>query len=241
MTIRPTVVLFDIDGTLVHTLGAGVRGMNAAFADLYGRTDVLEGLRIAGRTDRAIVSDVFRRLDLDPTTDRVAALRDAYLPHLARELAQAPAGCSVLPGVVEAIDALERRGDVVVGLLTGNFHGGAGVKLRHFGLWDRFAFGAFGDEHLDRRDLVPVALAAARAAGHDVSPADLVVIGDTPLDVDCARAHGARAVAVATGPYTREALAREGADLTVETLADLDARGEWLTALVARPRRGTNR
>jgi phosphoglycolate phosphatase-like HAD superfamily hydrolase len=236
MTSRPTVVLFDIDGTLVHTLGAGVRGMNAAFADLYGRTDVLEGLRIAGRTDRAIVSDAFRRLDLDPTTERVTTLRDAYLPHLARELAEAPAGngCRVLPGVVETIDALDRRGDVIVGLLTGNFHGGAGVKLRHFGLWDRFAFGAFGDEHLDRRDLVPVAVAAARAGGHDVSTADLVVIGDTPLDVDCAHAHGARAIAVATGPYTREALAREGAELTVETLAELDADAVWLETLVGR-------
>jgi phosphoglycolate phosphatase-like HAD superfamily hydrolase len=236
MTPRPTVVLFDIDGTLVHTLGAGVRGMNAAFADLYGRIDILEGLRIAGRTDRAIVGDAFRRLDVEPTTERVTALRDAYLPHLARELAHAPdgAGCCVLPGVVEAIDALNRRDDAVVGLLTGNFHGGAGVKLRRFGLWDRFAFGAFGDEHLDRRDLVPVAVAAARAAGHDVSPADLVVIGDTPLDVDCAHAHGARAIAVATGPYTREALAREGAELTVGTLAELDADAVWLDVLAGR-------
>jgi phosphoglycolate phosphatase-like HAD superfamily hydrolase len=235
MTSHPTVVLFDIDGTLVHTLGAGVRGMNAAFADLYARTDILEGLRIAGRTDRAIVGDAFRRLDLEPTSELVAALRDAYLPHLARELTQAPAGaaCRVLPGVVEAIDALDRRGDVVVGLLTGNFHGGAGVKLRHFGLWERFAFGAFGDEHVDRRDLVPVAVAAARAAGHDVSAADLVVIGDTPLDVDCAQAHGARAIAVATGPYTREALGRTGADLTVGTLEELDAAAAWLDGLRA--------
>jgi phosphoglycolate phosphatase-like HAD superfamily hydrolase len=229
-------VLFDIDGTLVHTLGAGVRGMNAAFADLYGRTDVLEGLRIAGRTDRAIVGDAFRRLAVEPTAERVAALRDAYLPHLARELAHAAAGadCSVLPGVVEVLDALDRRGDAVVALLTGNFHGGAGVKLRHFGIWERFAFGAFGDEHLDRRDLVPVAVTAARAAGHDVSAADLIVIGDTPLDVDCAHAHGARAIAVATGPYTREALAREGAELTVETLAELDAEAAWLDAVARR-------
>ena len=96
--------------------------------------------------------------------------------------------------------------------------------MGYFGLWRRFPFGAFGDDHLDRRDLVPVALAQAQAAGlGDVAAARTVIIGDTPLDVDCARTHGARALAVTTGHYSAEALSAAGADLVVPTLEDTQA------------------
>jgi phosphoglycolate phosphatase len=218
------LVLFDIDGTLIHTARAGLRGMNAAFRDLHGTDDALAGISFAGRTDRSIVIDAFRQLGLDLTPAAFDALRDAYLAHLPVELGRALSGTKVLPGVTAALDALEERSDVSLGLLTGNYQRGAEIKLSHFGLWKRFGFGAFGDAHTDRRDLVPLAIEAAeRAIGERVPAERVVVIGDTPLDVDCARAHGACGIAVATGPFTRDELARSLPDVLLETLEDLPA------------------
>jgi phosphoglycolate phosphatase len=215
------LVLFDIDGTLLHTLGAGIRGMNRAFGRLYGRSDALDGVPVAGRTDRSIVTDGFRRIGVEPSLDAIHTLRDVYVGEIPDELRRendtAP---RVLPGVHALIDALDRSPDVAVGLLTGNFEVVAGIKLGHYDLDHRFAFGGYGDSHLDRRDLLPMAIERARATGLDATRSRVVVIGDTPLDIDCAHAHGALAIAVATGNYTRAQLQAAGADLTVDTLAD---------------------
>jgi phosphoglycolate phosphatase-like HAD superfamily hydrolase len=227
------LVLFDIDGTLVLTGRAGVRGMNLAFSRLYGRDGALDRVPIAGRTDRAIVADAMRGLGLEPTSDAIAALRDAYIEHLQAEIGRSIPGhpSLVLPGVLPLIDALAAVPGITVALLTGNFERGAMVKLGHFDLWDRFAWGAFGDDHEDRRALVPVALQRGEAAGTRVaSPEAIVIIGDTPHDIDCARAHGARAIGVATGPFGRPALEAAGADLAVDTLEPLDLVMDWLTA-----------
>jgi phosphoglycolate phosphatase-like HAD superfamily hydrolase len=234
MTSVHPVVLFDIDGTLVQTARAGVRGMNAAFEELHGRADALRGVSIAGRTDRAIVSDAFRAAGLDPTADAIATLRDAYVRHLDVEIRRPAVGAfGVLPGVELLLDRLAASSARPVGLLTGNFARGAAIKLAHFDLWQRFAFGAFGDDHLDRRDLVPIASARCAEAGLAVTPAALIIVGDTPLDIDCAHAHGALAVAVATGLYTVDALRDAGADLVVETLEPLAADDEWMVRLTA--------
>ena len=228
----PTLVLFDIDGTLIQSGRAGLRGMNAAFSRLHGRVSALSDVPIAGRTDRAIVADVLRLLGVEPSDEQVQRLREAYLEDLRLEIGrpvEAPSG--VLPGVVDLLSALEVRTDVAVGLLTGNFAGGAAIKLGHFGLWERFRFGAFGDDHADRRALVPVALEQAARAGCRVTRAGrVVIIGDTPLDVDCALAHGARALGVATGPFGREDLAAAGAHHVVPTLADTTDLVDWLTS-----------
>jgi phosphoglycolate phosphatase len=223
------VILFDIDGTLIHSARAGIRGMNAAFERLYGVADALHGVELAGRTDRAIVSQVFRAIGREPSPDAVHALRAAYVDHLAAEIVKPLPGSLVLPGVFTLLDALEARADVAVGLLTGNFERGAAIKLGHFELWSRFSFGAFGDEHVNRRDLVPIALAhAAARAGCSLPASRVVVIGDTPLDVDCARAHGARSVGVTTGPFSRGALVDAEADLVLETLEETDTFLRWL-------------
>jgi phosphoglycolate phosphatase-like HAD superfamily hydrolase len=225
-----TLVLFDVDGTLVLTGRAGVRGMNAAFARLYARDGALDAVSIAGRTDRAIVSDVFRSLGVVARDEEVFRLRDAYLEQLRVAIevpVEHPRG--VLPGVAGLIDALAERPDVAVGLLTGNFEGGAAIKLGHFDLWRRFRFGAFGDHHVDRRDLVPLALERAAAAGvPTLRPSRVVVVGDTPLDVGCARAHGARSIGVATGPFGTAALSEAGADLALDTLEDAGRILDWL-------------
>jgi phosphoglycolate phosphatase len=232
----PILVLFDIDGTLIQSGRAGVRGMNLAFARLYGRDRALDGVAIAGRTDRAIVMDVLSAIGCEPTDEEIIKLRDAYLQSLRAEIGRVVADPSgVLPGVAPLLDALRSRPDTVVGLLTGNFAGGAAIKLGHFQLWERFPFGAFGDDHVDRRALVPVAIRRAGEAGHSVSSPDrVVIIGDTPLDVDCAKAHGARALAVATGPFAGDSLRAARADLVVDTLADTRRIVQWLEDVVAR-------
>lgn len=233
--VTRALVLFDIDGTLVLTGRAGVRGMNAAFADLYGQAGVLDDVSLAGRTDRAIVGSVFSRLGLEASDVEVDRLRAAYLDRLRVAIDQpSEHRKAVLPGVTGLIDALEQVPGVAVGLLTGNFSGGAEIKLEHFDLWRRFAFGAFGDRHENRRDLLPLALDAAAGNGvHGLRPEQVIVIGDTPLDVDCARAHGAAAIGVATGPFDRETLSQAGAALAVDTLEDVARVVAWIEARTA--------
>jgi len=224
------LVLFDIDGTLVLTGRAGVRGMNAAFERLYRRTNALDGIEIAGRTDRAIVADVLARMDMQPDDRLLTVVRDAYLEDLRTEIRRPVEHWSgVLPGVTGVLDSLATRDDVAIGLLTGNFEGGAAIKLGHFDLWTRFRFGAFGDHHVNRRDLVPVAMAQASELGlPPLAPTNVIVIGDTPLDVDCAAAHGARAIGVATGPFSAAELEAAGADFVVETLEEALEIDRWI-------------
>jgi phosphoglycolate phosphatase len=229
-TSRTILVLFDIDGTLIDTAGAGVRGMGLAFERVHGRVGALGDVPIAGRTDRAILCDAFERQALLPTEPALAAVRDAYLEELPGQLAHpARERFGVLPGVHTTLEELEADPRFTVALLTGNFVKGAEIKLTHFDLWRRFAFGAYGDNHVHRRDLVPVAVARATEAGRQ--PAAVVVIGDTPLDIDCALAHGAVAVAVATGQHSVRELSDAGADLVVETLEALAPAGDRLHAL----------
>jgi phosphoglycolate phosphatase-like HAD superfamily hydrolase len=229
--VRPLLLLFDIDGTLLLSGRAGVRGLNLAIDRLYGRRDALDGVAMAGRTDRAIVIEVLRGIGREPDEAEIRQVRDAYCECLTAEIGRPvdhPSG--VLPGVGALLDALDARRDLAVGLLTGNFERGAAIKLGHFDLGRRFAFGAFGDEHVDRRALVPVAIARARAhlGGADLVADRVVVIGDTPLDVDCAKAHQAWAVGVATGGFSRAALEAAGADLVLDTLADRDRFLAWV-------------
>ncbi len=225
------LVLFDIDGTLVLTGRAGVRGMNRAFGRLHGRDRALDGVPIAGRTDRAIVVDAMRGIGVEPSAPALEALRETYIECLRAEILLPFEGhpSLVLPGVERLLDALAGEQGVVTGLLTGNFRQGAAVKLAHFGLWGRFPFGAFGDDHTDRRALVPVARdCAAGFFPAPLGPDQIVIVGDTPHDIDCAKAHGARALGVATGPFGRETLADAGADLALETLEPVNRIVEWL-------------
>jgi phosphoglycolate phosphatase len=220
------LVLFDIDGTLISSGRAGVRGMNRSFERLYGVSGALDDVSLAGRTDRAIVTEALTRSGRAVDDEAILRVRDAYMDDLRDALADSATAAAggVLPGVTELLDDLAREG-VVTGLLTGNFAGGAALKLGHYGLWHRFRFGAFGDHHADRRMLVPIAMAAAVEAGHGpFEPDKVIVIGDTPLDVDCAHAHGARAIAVATGPFSHADLCETNPAITVHTLAELNVK-----------------
>ncbi len=222
------LILFDIDGTLVLTGRAGVRALDRALVDVLGQRNALEGISIAGRTDRAIITDALGAIGTTVTDDVVAAVRDAYCGYLGAEVDRdSPHPKLVLPGVVavlETLGSLESKGDVAVGLLTGNFARGAEIKLGYFDLWRRFRFGAFGDSHVDRRDLVPLALDAAEKAGAGrFEASQVVIVGDTPADVDCAHAHGAKAIAVATGTFDEAALKATGAAVVLGDLLNWDA------------------
>jgi phosphoglycolate phosphatase len=213
------IVLFDIDGTLVRTGGAGKLAMESALVTAFGVAELRDEVSYSGRTDVAIAFDLLRVHGIDPTPANQQTLRDTYLANLPGSLNAK--GGTVCPGVPELLAALAGKPGVLLGLLTGNVRAGARKKLGHFGLWDYFACGGFGDEHRDRDDVARSAMVAVREhTGRSVAPSDVWVIGDTPLDVSCARAIGANAVAVATGWHPADELALCEPDLFFDDLSD---------------------
>jgi phosphoglycolate phosphatase len=212
------IVLFDIDGTLLASGGAGKAAMEAAVATAFGAPADSGAVPYAGRTDRSIVRDLFRLHGVADTPENFEKFVAAYLDHLPDCLARLNG--RVLPGIAELLDRLAGREDVKVGLLTGNMPAGARVKLSHFGLHERFAFGGFGDQHWERDDVARSALAVIRELHGDVKLDRIWVIGDTPLDVQCARAIGARAAAVATGHHDVDQLRETRPDLLFADLSD---------------------
>ena len=184
------ILLFDIDGTLVRTGGAGKAAMEAALCEEFGVTLSAEEVPYSGRTDRAIGRDLLTAHGLEPSAANQTRLVDGYLERLPGRLAAL--GGEVCPGVRELLAALRGRADVRLGLLTGNVRRGAELKLGHFGLWDEFPLGGgFGDDHEDRDDVARAAVRALRDHA-DFRPEDVWVVGDTPLDIRCARAVGRR-------------------------------------------------
>jgi phosphoglycolate phosphatase-like HAD superfamily hydrolase len=219
------LVLFDIDGTLVLTGGAGLRAMNRALEEAFGRTNALDGIPVAGRTDWAILADAVRRFGRSLDGATLADLEARYVANLAEEIHHPGHGRKgVMPGIPEILEALDRRDDIVVGLLTGNFEGGAQVKLGYFDLWRYFQFGAFGGDAADRNALVPFAVERARSCGlPEIADSDVIVVGDTPHDVLCAHAAGAVAVGVATGSSSVEDLRAAGAEHVFPDFSDAAA------------------
>ena len=211
--------LFDIDGTLLLTGRAGEHALREALKERFGVDDDLAAISFAGSTDGAIVRQMFEANAIPHTPENVADLLDGYVHHLALELPRREG--KVLPGIVELLEALHRREDCVLGLLTGNIEKGAELKLSHYGVWDYFEFGAFADDHIDRNRLGPVAhTRAVEKHGISFEPEDVFVLGDTPRDIDCARAAGFVAVAIATGSYGAHALAGHKPDFLFEDLSD---------------------
>ncbi len=216
------VYLFDIDGTLVSSGGAGKAAMEAALAATFGVPAASNGVPYSGRTDRSITRDLFRAHGIAESPDNWRRFLTAYLGLLPDTLARHVG--RVMPGVVPLLEHLRTMPGTVLGLLTGNVREGARLKLGHYRLFDYFAFGGFGDEHHERDDVAREALRAALGhVGREVASDRVWVIGDTPLDVRCARAIGARVVAVGTGWHAHEELAAAGPDLLVTDLSDLDA------------------
>ncbi|MPY87846.1 MAG: HAD hydrolase-like protein [Luteitalea sp.] len=224
------LLLFDIDGTLITTGGAGVRAMMRALRtvsevpDGIGRVALAKRARevaLAGRTDSIILRDLLAPGAEALDTMLLARIREAYSTFLREELSASNGGPGVLPGVRSLLDALADRDDVTLGLLTGNFPEAAEIKLDFYELGHHFGWGAFGDDAYDRNDLLAVALERYRLrAAAPIDPADVLIIGDTPRDVACAHAGGALAISVATGIYSADELRACGADTVLDDLTD---------------------
>ena len=214
-----TLLLWDIDGTLTLSGGAGMRALQQALARECGIDRSLADIDYAGRTDRYIVSQILLRIGLPDTEANHARLIEAYLLELPQALHNP--GTRVLPGVAAALAILAARPDCALALLTGNIERGARIKLGHHGLSHYFKFGAFADDSPARNDLGPVALRRAQAhCGVAFAPERVFVIGDTPHDIACGRVIGARTIAVATGQYPLEQLQPHAPTAVLPDLAD---------------------
>ena len=217
----PYLFLFDIDGTLVLTGGAGSRAMARAFRDVFHVDDAFRGIPMPGRMDPQIVAEAAARAGVAPDRQPLSGFRRRYRECLLEEMDKPGPRKGVLPGVRPLLDALRARPDVFLALLTGNYTDAARIKLEYFDLWRYFSCGAFGEEAAARNDLVPVAVERARACGVPQAALDrMIVVGDTPLDVACAHSVDAIAVAVASGGHSVQELADGGADVVFEDLSD---------------------
>jgi len=224
------LVLFDIDGTLITSRRAGVDAMVRAGVELFGSfTDA--GVEYAGRLDPLIVGDLLTRNSQTPTPDAINAFCAAYFGHLSALLKE-PGRSRALPGVNRIVAALHDDPGVTIGLLTGNFAESGAIKLNAAGIGvDRFEINAWGDDspHTPpHRDHLPAVAIDRYRAEKDagLNAESVVVIGDTPHDIRCARANGCRVIAVATGMFSQEDLA--GADLTVGDLANTEELVGWI-------------
>ena len=217
-----TLLLWDIDGTLMTTSGAGMRALASSVRRGFGIGEPIDDIEFAGRTDRWIMRRIFAKFRLPATEENFRLLAEGYIAALPAELANR--SVRVLPGITPLLDSACARSDVALGLLTGNLRRGAEAKLASRDLWRYFPFGAFADDAEDRNLLGPHAL--QRACAHhrvDFTGPDTWVIGDTPHDIVCARAFGARALAVATGQHSTAELQTFAPDAVFPDLADIDA------------------
>lgn len=220
------VVLFDIDGTLLWTDGAGRRAVHHALEDVFGAAPP-DGHEFDGKTDPQIVRELMRLAGVTDTAideGLPEALR-RYVELLHQELSAGDHRDKLFPGIAPLLDALEARDDVLLGLLTGNVHEGAQAKLAAVGLaGKRFRVGAFGSDHALRAELPAIAKTRAELhLGHAVSGGDVIVIGDTPADMSCGRGIGARAIGVATGRYSVADLGACGPAAVFPDLSDTAA------------------
>lgn len=205
--------------------------MTLAFDELFSVRDAFRDVPMAGRTDAGILAAAVAAAGIRADAPELARFPHRYVHYLTQELDKPGPRKGIMPGVRPLLDALAARDDFHLALLTGNLEAGAQIKLRYFDLWHYFRGGAFGDDAPERNRLLPKAVThVAQSGGPSVAARDAIVIGDTPLDVACAHAHGAMAVAVTTGPFSRDQLTAAGADLVVDSLGELVAFDGWLTS-----------
>jgi phosphoglycolate phosphatase len=219
----PLLLLFDIDGTLVDTGGKGMVALRRTAIEIFGN----EGppLDLAGSTDLGILDNLHAHFGTAPCPERTHCFFETYHVHLENSLSSDPAEGRVLDGVVELLQDIAGAAHAKPALLTGNTMQGAWIKLRHYRLDHHFSFGAYGSDRADRNLLGRIALEHALAhTGHAYGPERTLVIGDTPKDIACAHAVGAKCLAVATGQFSEAQLAAAGADWVVASLREISLR-----------------
>jgi len=221
--------LFDLDGTLVSTGGAGLRALSKAFFDLFGVADAMEEIDPSGKTDPAIFRELVRlNLHRDVEPGEIEKLGALYLSHLEKEMT-VPGGKGALKGVREFVAHLAARPDAVLALGTGNLERGARLKLAPHDLNEFFPIGGFGSDAEERADVLRFGhLRAEKTAGVSISSDNVFVIGDTPLDVAAARRAGFRAIAVASGGSTIDALSKTSPD---HLMPDMTHAFAWMEKL----------
>ena len=222
-TRADTLFLFDIDGTLLNTGGAGIAAINQAFASTFpAEAGRMPELDLAGATDSGIVMNLFEHADIEHTDGNCEAFYSAYLDFLCENLAAPDFDGRLLPGIGTLLDILASdHPTIATGLLTGNIERGARLKIDHFRVGHHFTFGSYGDDHHDRDRLGPIAIQRAEEITGTRFQRDRVfVIGDTAKDIRCARAAGAKAVAVSTGSVTRDQLESHSPDILFDDLSD---------------------
>jgi phosphoglycolate phosphatase-like HAD superfamily hydrolase len=217
------LALFDIDGTLIQTGGAGVQAFGRAFATEFNIPNGAERLKFSGRTDTGLARELFLQNQIEPSPENFQLFFGSYVFWLDCFLTQTR-GC-VLAGVWEFIRQLRALAEPpALGLLTGNIRLGAEIKLRHFELWEVFQTGAFGDDHEDRNHIAALAKErGSRLLNNSLRGEQILVIGDTPRDIECARAIGARTLVVATGSVPFEELKTNKPDFVVHDLTAVTA------------------
>ncbi|MEN9468910.1 MAG: Phosphoglycolate phosphatase [Verrucomicrobiota bacterium] len=213
------LLLFDIDGTLITSGGAGEWALRDAMKARFGIDEDLGGILLAGATDKKIAVAMLEKHGLAPSAENITVLLDEYLSHLEARMPRHDG--RVLPGMIELLEVLAKREEAVLALLTGNVVRGAEIKLTHYGVWHHFEFGAFADDHHDRNELGKFARARAHDRhGIEFAPEKIYVIGDTPRDIECGRAIGAKTVAIATGHYSLEELAEHTPDFLFQDFSE---------------------
>lgn len=229
------LLLFDIDGTLVDAGGAGLKALREGFLEAFPQhcTDEFPSLELGGATDHGVAADLFDHFGVEDHPEHRKRFFRAYTVRLERGLAtHSLAGkARLLPGVPDLLTRLSDRGDHRLAILTGNLREGARIKLRHFAIDHHFSLeaGAYGDDHHDRNELGPIArLRAVGFFGEEFAPEDIVVIGDTLRDIACARAFGAKVLAVATGAASRDELEKGRPDRLVEDFTETADIERWL-------------
>jgi len=215
---KKKLVLFDIDETLITAGGAGTRSLDQAFHALFNIEGAFKDITMAGKTDIQIIKEGLgtHGFSMD---GNVKKMTEIYLRFLQNEINNPMK--KIKPGVKEALDLL-RTMEMPLGLLTGNLEGGARIKLDSFSLNEYFIDGAFGSDHEDRDELLPIAIEKFSRKGFSFTPMECIVVGDTPRDVRCAKVHGARCIAVATGPYSKEDLLATDADIVLDSLIETE-------------------
>jgi phosphoglycolate phosphatase-like HAD superfamily hydrolase len=221
MQTERRLLLFDIDGTLITSGGAGEGALKDAMKGRFGVEEDLQGILLAGATDAKIARELLAKHGIEASAENISALLDEYLHHLAGRMPRHDG--RLLPGIVPVLKALEPRPEAVLALLTGNLTRGAQIKLTHYGVWNFFEFGAFADDHHDRNELGKFAQARAlERHGIEFPPERIYVIGDTPRDIECGRAIGAKTVAIATGHYSLVELEEHAPDFLFEDFSDTE-------------------
>ncbi|MFQ6094480.1 MAG: HAD family hydrolase [bacterium] len=207
------LLLFDIDGTLIHSGGAGRRAMHRAFEQVYGIEDGFKDISMYGKTDPLILREALANHRIEWRREEADRFKALYLQFLRKGILTPTPKRRIMPGAVELLEEVSKRPNLIRGLLTGNWREGAEIKLGFFDLNRYFELGAYADDSEIREELVPIAVKRCEELkGIELEPEQVYIIGDTPLDILCARPFGAKTIVVATGIHTEEELLAERPD-----------------------------